>query len=312
MSGSQTPLVSIMIPCFNQAQYLEEAVNSALAQTYGNLEVVISDDGSSDETPQIAQQWANHEKVRYFRNEPNLGRVKNYRETLFNRAQGTYVLNLDGDDVLLSATYIENAVRMMLDNNLMLVFGKRIRLGRDYSDAVEETRIFRDGFFAHYLDTSQPLPHLSTLYHRETAKQLDFYKDDIISTDRVSVLNMAYDHPVGYLGQVAGGWRETGENISRELDMEKRLRNVALPYLVTRAIRNRKADPARMPARWDHRYAGQIIANYTLLFLLKRRPWASIRFLSAALVRYPALGWLYGTGKLAKKVITRQQGANAP
>lgn len=305
MTTPTLPLVTIMVPCFNQAQYLEEAVESALAQSYANLEVMISDDGSTDGTASIAEKWHDHPCVRYFRNDLNLGRMNNYRETLFQRARGTYVLNLDGDDVLLSTTYIENAVRFIIENQLTMVFGKRVRLGSDYSDEVGATRIFRSGFFEYYLEKRPSLPHLSTLYHRETAMNLNFYTTEIISADRVSVLNMAFDHPVGYLDQVAGGWRETGENISRQLDIGARLQNVALPYLVTDALRDRQVDQTKLPSGWAHKYAGHIIANYVSLFILNRRRLDSLKFFFAALWRYPVVASAYGAGLLLKKVLTK-------
>jgi len=52
------PLVSIIIPCYNSAKWLEEAINSALAQTHGNVEVVVVDDGSTDTSVAIAQRLA--------------------------------------------------------------------------------------------------------------------------------------------------------------------------------------------------------------------------------------------------------------
>ena len=50
-------LVSIIIPCYNQAQYLEEAVQSALDQTYSNIEIIIVNDGSSDNTQQVSEKF---------------------------------------------------------------------------------------------------------------------------------------------------------------------------------------------------------------------------------------------------------------
>ena len=53
-----SPLVSITIPAYNQAHFLEETVESALGQTYQNIEIIIMDDGSTDNTPEVAQKLA--------------------------------------------------------------------------------------------------------------------------------------------------------------------------------------------------------------------------------------------------------------
>ena len=52
---TQRPLVSIVIACYNQAHYLSDAIESALRQTYSNLEIIVIDDGSTDHTAQIAK-----------------------------------------------------------------------------------------------------------------------------------------------------------------------------------------------------------------------------------------------------------------
>ena len=69
MGYSDTPMVSIIIPVYNGANYLREAIDSALAQTYSNFEVIVVNDGSNDggETDRIATSYG--EKIRYFRKE---------------------------------------------------------------------------------------------------------------------------------------------------------------------------------------------------------------------------------------------------
>src|ERR1700731_4141014 len=74
---SEAPLVSIIIPCYNQAHFLVDSIESALAQTYGRTELVVVDDGSSDNTAELEAR--------------NCG---------FNASAGEYVIFLDADDRL--------------------------------------------------------------------------------------------------------------------------------------------------------------------------------------------------------------------
>ena len=90
------PLVSILIPCYNYARYLPTAIDSALAQTHPNLEVIVVDDGSTDNTPSVATVYAEH--VRWFRNEnQGLARTLNFA---LAQARGEYYVPLDADNAL--------------------------------------------------------------------------------------------------------------------------------------------------------------------------------------------------------------------
>ena len=92
----EADLVSIIIPCYNQADFLPEAIESALEQAYTNREVLVVDDGSRDSTPQVATAYA---AVRYIRQE-NSG-VSAARNAGVTQSRGEYLVFLDADDRLL-------------------------------------------------------------------------------------------------------------------------------------------------------------------------------------------------------------------
>jgi glycosyltransferase involved in cell wall biosynthesis len=90
-------LVSVVIPTYNRAQPLAAAVDSALGQTHSNVEVVIADDGSTDQTPDLVEsRWRGESRVRYHRQE-NAG-VSSARNLAIRHAHGDYVAFLDSDD----------------------------------------------------------------------------------------------------------------------------------------------------------------------------------------------------------------------
>jgi glycosyltransferase involved in cell wall biosynthesis len=96
MSGESNPsLVSVIIPCYDQAQFLPDAVESALSQTYLEIEVVVVDDGSPDNTGEVV---ARYPSVRYIRQE-NRG-LAGARNAGFHASRGEYVVFLDADDRL--------------------------------------------------------------------------------------------------------------------------------------------------------------------------------------------------------------------
>ncbi len=91
------PLVSILIPCYNAEAFLRECLESALNQTYSNLEIIVVDDGSTDGSLNLARGFESHGvRVVY---QTNQGQSAAYN-TAFNASQGDYIQYLDADDVL--------------------------------------------------------------------------------------------------------------------------------------------------------------------------------------------------------------------
>jgi glycosyltransferase involved in cell wall biosynthesis len=96
VNGPNRPLVSVIVPCFNQARFLADALSSVTHQGYSHREVVVVDDGSTDETSAVAARFAG---VQCFRQE-NRG-TASARNRGFRESRGTYVVFLDADDRLL-------------------------------------------------------------------------------------------------------------------------------------------------------------------------------------------------------------------
>ena len=94
------PAVSVIIPAYNQARYLDEAIRSVLAQTCPDLEIVVVDDGSTDNTPEVAQQHTDP-RLRYIRQE-NQG-LSAARNTGIRHARARYLTYLDSDDLFMPA-----------------------------------------------------------------------------------------------------------------------------------------------------------------------------------------------------------------
>lgn len=96
------PLVSVLVICYNQERYIKEALTSALEQDYDNLEVVVADDASTDNTQQIIRELGKDhpEKLKMYFNPKNLGITANSNVGL-KHCRGEFVAFMGGDDVLL-------------------------------------------------------------------------------------------------------------------------------------------------------------------------------------------------------------------
>jgi glycosyltransferase involved in cell wall biosynthesis len=97
MNKTEKNLISILMPVFNGALYISEAIDSVLAQSYVNWELIIVDDGSTDGTGEIVNKYLGN-RVKYFYQE-NKG-VSNARNRCLNEANGEFICLLDSDDIL--------------------------------------------------------------------------------------------------------------------------------------------------------------------------------------------------------------------
>lgn len=106
-----TSQVAVCIPAYNQAQYLSSSVSSAFQQTYPNVEVWVSDDASTDDTPEVMAELCQQFPLRYHRHPQNLGIAANVN-WLLRQPQTEFIVRLDSDDVL-HPHYVETLLKLM-------------------------------------------------------------------------------------------------------------------------------------------------------------------------------------------------------
>ena len=97
---SETPLVSVIIPSFNHAQYVGQAIESVLAQTHERLELIVIDDGSSDDSHAVIRRYEDDPRVTAILNEENRGQSYVFNRA-FERTSGAFVALLPSDDWML-------------------------------------------------------------------------------------------------------------------------------------------------------------------------------------------------------------------
>lgn len=108
-------LVSIIMPSYNTAKYIAESINSVLAQTYTNWELLIVDDCSTDNTDEIVQPFLSDERIKYFKNEKNSGAAVSRNKAL-REAKGKWIAFLDSDDLWFPEK-LEKQIKFMKKND---------------------------------------------------------------------------------------------------------------------------------------------------------------------------------------------------
>lgn len=118
---SQNPRISVIIPVYNVEKYLERCIKSVQNQSYKNLEIIIIDDGSTDRSSIICDEFAQNDKRIHVFHQCNRG-VSSARNLGLEKSTGSYIAFLDADDYLVSDCEIySKALDILLNNNADIV-----------------------------------------------------------------------------------------------------------------------------------------------------------------------------------------------
>jgi glycosyltransferase involved in cell wall biosynthesis len=263
--------VSIAITAYNQAHYIGQAVESALAQDYPNLEVVVSDNQSMDSTLEVVGRYASDPRVKYFRNETNLGMIGNFRKALYEYSTGDYALHLDGDDYFIDPGYIREAVELIDRHKLVMVFARSKSL-YEKDNVLIEDKVNRDlpevingnWFFLNFY-RGYSLPTLTAVHDRRYAMEIGFFEKSIRSTDWESLLRLIIGRKVGFVNRFVGVWRRHGMNYTLIQDLDKILSNVEYVESPYRFALSRQAFPQDVLDLWRRR----MLKRYFVQVLLR-------------------------------------------
>lgn len=155
MSG---PRVSIGVPVYNGQKYIRFTLDSLIAQTFGDFEVIVTDNCSTDTTPQIVQEYAARDaRVKYFVNSQNIGPARNYNRSV-ELASGEYFKWNPADDVCAPA-FLERCVAVLdADPSVVLAYPRT---------NVIDTQGAVVGSYEYEIDFDDPRPHvrLSRMMH---------------------------------------------------------------------------------------------------------------------------------------------------
>ena len=134
-------LVSVIIPAYNISSYLIYSVDCVRKQTYHNLEIILVDDGSSDNTLSQCQRLANKDTRIKVIHQPN-GGVSSARNTGLDAAQGEYIIFVDGDDIV-APYYVEKLIYAVRGKALSMCMHVRINdYNYNFQDTYEEYKSF--------------------------------------------------------------------------------------------------------------------------------------------------------------------------
>jgi len=222
------PLVSFVVPCYRLAHLLRECVDSILRQSYANFEILILDDCSPDNTPEVARSYTDP-RVRYIRNDSNLGHLRNYNKGI-SLAQGEYVWLISADDCLRRPYILDRYVQLMVKHpNIGFVFCPAVGLGDrgetevlKYSMRGSEDTIFPGReFLSNQLLNSDCVVVASAMARKDCYSKLSFYPLDMpYAGDWYMWCLFALHYDVGYLSEAMVLYREHGLSMTNSLKQQ--------------------------------------------------------------------------------------------
>ncbi len=182
------PLVSVIIPAYNAKKYITEALDSITSQTYTNLEVIVLDDASSDETYKVACELANKDsRVTVIKNPKNLFIAGN-RNKGISLAKGKYIVWQDADDIS-EASRVEKLVMLMESDSTLGIAGSNLQVFDE--DGFKEIRSYATGDYdlRKNIFKFSPVAQPSAIVRKDCFDSLGVYD---INTPPVEDLDMSF------------------------------------------------------------------------------------------------------------------------
>jgi len=211
VEGEAAPVVSVVIICYNHGRFLGEAIESVLAQTLRDPEIVVVDDGSTDETPAVA---ARYPSVRYLR-QANQGMAA-ARNAGFEASRGRYVSFLDADDRLLANALLVGAACLDRHPDCAFVSGHYRRITLDGSEipTVQHPCVVKDHYRA-FLAENYVGMHAAVLFRREAIERVSGFDARLKACDDYDIyLRISRLMPVFCHDRIVAEYRWHGANAS--------------------------------------------------------------------------------------------------
>jgi glycosyltransferase involved in cell wall biosynthesis len=261
MNGTNTELVSVVIPCFNAGHYLNEAIQSVLAQTHARIELLVVDDGSTDRTEEVA---CSYPQVIYLR-QRNQG-VASARNTGLRSSIGDYVVFLDGDDRLLPHAVEAGLKCLRKHPKSGLVYGRYRKIDARGTVISPPTQPSEEPDFYAALLRRNPIgmPAI-VLYPRCVLEKVKGFEPRFSGYDDYELyLRIAREFPVHRHDDIVAEYRKHDQNFTRNyrfmLEGSIRVLRCQMPYVKPHAL-YREALAAGI-SNWRNHYGHLMVDDF--------------------------------------------------
>lgn len=299
------PLVSVIVPCYNHEKYVEKTIESIINQTYKNIELIVIDDGSKDNSPNILEKLSRQYNF-YYEHQQNIGLPATLNK-MIKMAKGKYISLIASDDVK-TLDKIEVLVKEFedLSDDYAVVCGgakfiddngKEIALhvnGQEYRSAPDVHTCMRSNFdyekdFGEYVTLLKGnyIPVMSTLIKKEVLFKVGLYEENIRIEDWNMWLKLARTYKMKYINKTVAYYR-WHENNSVKTMGDKLLLDLM-------KIFEREKDFSYLTGHgevWEQRYYGDILdllvlKKYSLFYtaINKKNIFGLIKYIGKKIIK---------------------------
>ena len=246
------PKLSVIIASYNHADYIAETLASLESQSWGDFEIILIDDGSTDKTVEVARTAGSRAQI-YTQKNQGVVAARNRGLTL---AKGRYVCFVDSDDVVLPQRFEKQIALLEADEAVGMVFADALII----DEAGRETGRFSDVYPVVAGDVAEQLllhycfvPMITAMVRLEVLRRTGPFQRPGPISDYIKWIEISHVSKVAYNREALGCWRRHGRSISRIADKEK-------TYARTRAALKRVLGKypdlrAKVDNRMDRRFS---------------------------------------------------------
>ena len=215
-----TPLVSIVIPCYNHEDFVQDSIQSVIDQTYNNIELIIIDDGSKDNSISKIQEMIDSCEQRFvrfeFRSRPNKGLSATLNEAI-EWCKGEYYSAIASDDIMLKDKTQIQVDFLEKNNDIAAVFGG-IKLidsnNLEVGNRLSKSELYN---FEKIIMHKHNLPAPTQLIRLEAIRKVGGYNSNLFIEDWYMWLKISQDSGIFYLNQFFTLYRKHDDNMSKKL-----------------------------------------------------------------------------------------------
>jgi glycosyltransferase involved in cell wall biosynthesis len=220
------PLVSVIVPCYNHSKYIEQCITSIFNQTYANIELIVIDDGSKDDSFEKLKQLQKKNTF-ILESQPNMGLSKTLNKAITKYAKGKYVACIASDDYW-HPSKTETQVKYFESHPEMgFIFSKAYKINDTgkITGVLPDVKVPECSFNTLILNSC--IPALTVMINKKAMDEVGLFDEDSYIEDWDMWLRIADKYPFAFVDEFLAYYRLHGTNISsnytKMLEAKKRL-----------------------------------------------------------------------------------------